>query len=287
MMRGRRTLRHAVGRVVPQAVGVNDPPLVEQAVGLDPSRHGGHVWRVPDSLAFAATVTAVPLALTEVLRAAAFLPLAIRAGDEPRPMVVLSSGGGGHSRSLIQGGRIAGRMVPAILRFYPFVPMLGASGWFLGGDLAGGWMRPGPPDQDWHPIFGSDGQLSSAAAERVQALTTWQTGRAAALNAARGLAQAGLLCPAPVLNDPNWLSVDPDRLMALRGQDLDRLNRDGALALGYALLTGACQMPRLLDQGRAAPPTAVADGAASGFIAAFAKAQGDAVGPGFPLKGPL
>jgi hypothetical protein len=265
-------LRRAARPVARPGADVEEAPLFASAVSLDPARHSAHVWRPPKDLGFARHLGALPLALTEVLRAAAFLPMAIAAGPVPRPMVVMSAMPGTPS-PLIREGRILGRHVPAILRFYPFLPMPGAADGVPGGDPEGGLLLQGQVSAGWHPVFGPDGALSAPTAERVAALATWQKGRQAALAAARALSEAGVLCPAPVLSDDTWLSVDPDRLMGLPAAQVAALNRSGAMALGYALMTAASHLPSLVESsGTVAPRAAATSSAASGFIAAFAQA---------------
>lgn len=247
----------------------HEPPLFSGAVALQAGPHGGLVWQAPRDLRFAEACTALPIALPEALAAAASLPLALAPGRVPRPMVVLSPGGDTRT-PLLRDGRLVGRYLPAILRFYPFLPVLDGPGLraVVAGDLAGAHLLKGRASDGWRPVFGPGGQLAPEAAERVQALSVWQAQRDAALSAARALKAAGLLRPAPLAGE-GWQTVDPARLPDLPEPTLGRLNRCGALALAYALVTGATHLPRLVAAEHSAVPASLAAG--GDFLAAFAR----------------
>lgn len=275
MIRRKGQMRRAANLAVVQGARITEPPLCAGVAALSRAQHQGYVWRAPRDLDFAARLGALPITMPEVLRLAAALPLAIAAGDVPRPMAVLSVQDGGAS-PLITQGRIAGDLAPAILDFYPFVPMADAAAGHLGGDFGGNCLTVGNAGAGWLPLFGADGALGADVAARIAGLPNWQIARQSVLAAARALDDAGLLCPAPLLGDRGWRSVDAAALLALRGARLDHLNACGGLALAYGLLVGAAHLPRLVR--RAAPAARPVD-AAGDFIAAFAQAQANTPRP--------
>lgn len=244
---------------------------------LRPAQHGGLTWRAPVDLHFADAVEALPLSLSEVMLAAAHLPLVLSDGAVPRPMVLLRARGA--QQGLIVKGRIASRYLPQILRFYPFCPLpqpqVGQL--VLAGDLDGGYLGYA---QDGQAVFDSAGQLSPPVAQLVQHLTQWQAGRDAALIAAKALARADLLRPAHSAA-PGWRMVDPQKLADLDAATVAILHQTGALALAHAVIISTGHMARLLDHGSATAtglpdgPTAPMPLAGQDFIAAMARAQED------------
>ena len=269
MIRRRRLVRGG-GDAAPVRVRYAEPPLWSGAVSLKATLHGGHIWTLPADLRFAERVAMVPLALAEALQAAAFLPLALTSDQVPRPMILLAAQAGTAS-PLIAAGRLAGRYLPAILRFYPFLPYRDPQERHLlvAGDMGGAHLLEGQAGGKWMPVFDETGQLAPDAAQRVQAMAQWQAGRDAALAAARALSQAGVVCPARGLAD-GWQTVDPAKLAALSPDRAAILHRNGGLALAHALITGAGHWPRLFA-GQA--PHVAADTAGQDFLQAFGRAQ--------------
>ena len=269
MIRRRRLVRGG-GDAAPVRVRYAEPPLWSGAVSLKATLHGGHIWRLPEDLRFAESVAMLPLALAEALQAAAYLPLALTSDQVPRPMILLAAQAGTAS-PLITAGRLAGRYLPAILRFYPFLPHRDPAERHLvvAGDMAGTHLLQGQAGGRWMPVFDETGQLAPDAALRVQAMAQWQAGRDAALVAARALSQAGVLCPARGLAE-GWQTVDPAKLAALSPDLAATLHRNGGLALAHALITGAAHWPRLFA---AQASHVAADTAGQDFLQAFGRAQ--------------
>ena len=269
MIRRKRLVRRGA-QDAPVRVRYAEPPLWSGAASLKASLHSGHVWRIPDDLEFAQGLKAVPLALSEALHAAAFLPLALTNDKVPRPMIVMAAVPDMPS-PLIVDGRLSGRYLPMILRFYPFLPLRDPQepALVVAGDMGGVHLLQGQAGAAWMPVFDDTGQLAPDAADRVQGLAQWQAGRDAALAAARGLAQAGVLCPARGLAD-DWQTVDPALLAALPPERVAAMHDSGALALAHALITGAGHWPRLYTS-QAPYTTKVSAG--QDFLQAFGRAQ--------------
>lgn len=266
----RRRLARGGADAAPVRVRYAEPPLWSGAVSLKATLHNGHIWRLPDDLRFAQGLAALPLALSEALHAAAYLPLALTSDQVPRPMILLAAGQGTASPLIVEG-RLSGRYLPAILRFYPFLPLrdLQERDLLVAGDMEGAHLLEGQAGAGWMPVFDETGQLAPDATQRVQDMAQWQAGRDAALVAARDLAKAGLLGPARGL-DEGWQSVDPAKLAGLPSDRAAALHDSGALALAHALITGAGHWPRL-HAGQA--PRVGPDTAAQDFMQAFGRAQ--------------
>lgn len=276
MIRHKRSRKGAASDIAKVRVRYGEPPLWPGAATLKPSLHNGHVWHPARDLHFAEALDAVPFALSEALTAASCLPLALAPGAVPRPMIILCGPNGAAGR-LINAGRLSGHYLPAFLRFYPFMPLLDPVDHDLvvAGDLAGQHIQPGGAGAGWHPVFDDTGQLSAATAKHLDQLAQWQAGRDAALTAARALARADVLCPAPGCA-AGWRSVDAARLATLPAETAAGLHGSGALALAYALITGAAHLPRIL-QGHPQPDApAVSAPSGQDFIAAMGRAHADA-----------
>lgn len=271
MIRRKRLVQSGATKA-PLRIRYAEPPLWSGAVSLKATLHGGHVWRIPEHLGFAAGLSAVPLALSEALHAAAFLPLALTTGKVPRPMILLAAGPDTAS-PLVVDGRLSGRYMPMVLRFYPFLPLrdLQERSLVVAGDTGGGHLLQGRAGAGWLPVFDAAGQLATETAKRVQGLAEWQAGRDAALAAAQVLEQAGVLAPARGLAE-GWQTVDPSLLAALPSDRVAAMHDSGALALAHALITGAAHWPRLhAGQSRPVP----VDRAGQEFLQAFGRAQAD------------
>ncbi len=278
MIRSRRARNGAASDNAKVRVRYSEPPLWAGAAALKPSLHDGHVWHAARDLHFAEPLDAVPFALAEALNAASCLPLALAPGAVPRPMIILR-GQGSVATSLIKGGRLSGHYMPAVLRFYPFMPLMDPQDHDLvvAGDLAGRHIQPGCPGAGWQDIFDDKGQLAPATAMHLQDLARWQAGRDAALTAARALARAGVLCPAPGFS-PGWRSVDLARLAALPAEVVADLHRTGALGLAYALVTAAAHLPRVVQSLTTHDTAEVTTALGQDFIAAMGRAQSDTAG---------
>ena len=271
MIRRKRLVQRGATKA-PLRIRYAEPPLWSGAVSLKPTLHGGHVWRLPEDLGFASGLSALPLTLSEGLHAAAFLPLALTTDKVPRPMILLAAGPDMPS-PLVADGRLAGRHMPMILRFYPFLPLRDPQerDLVVAGDMGGGHLLQGRAGAGWLPVFDDTGELAPEAARRVQGLAAWQAGRDAALAAAGALARAGVLCTARGLAE-GWQTVDPALLAALPSERVAAMHASGALALAHALITGAGHWPKL-HTGQSRPMTA--DKAGQDFLQAFGRAQAD------------
>lgn len=221
-------------------------------------RHALMRWQRYTSYAFAAQEAVVPLAATELTKAAMSLPLAFieqQGAFEPVAVMGLQAGS-----NLLVGadGRWAGAYIPAALRGYPFRLANTEDGkQVLCVEEESGLVTTGPQGERF---FNDDGQPAQATQDILNFLAMTEQGRAAAAAACAVLTRHQLIRPWPITvqNDgaeqriEGLFKVDEDALNQLGGEALQELARTGAMVVAYCQLLSMQHLPLLgqLADGR-------------------------------------
>ena len=214
-------------------------------------RHAEQHWQRYTSYAFAAHEAVVPLAATELPKAAMSLPLAfIEQQGAFVPVAVLGLQAGSN---LWVGadGRWAGAYIPAALRGYPFRLAHTENGQqVLCVEEESGLVTTGPVGERF---FNDDGQPAQATQDIFNFLVMTEQGRVAAAAACAALARHQLIRPwsITVKSDAGeqridgLFQVDEAALNQLAGEAFQELSRTGALVVAYCQLLSMQHLPLL------------------------------------------
>ena len=236
------------------------PPLYSALEPLTPQRHSD--LRLRDAgYAFAARISAIPLAFEEFSPASRHYPIVFTAQAPHMPMVIMSLAADANPQVDANGDWQAGKYIPAYLRRFPFFLVRVAEG----SDELALCMDTTAPQistTEGEILFGADGKPTpildqafvfsrnlEAAMQKTRALTDMLT----SLN---------LLQPTAVQFEQNgkptkidgFHAVQREAFAALPAEKLAELRDNGALELIYAHLASMAALPELTARLAAAPP---------------------------------
>jgi len=236
------------------------PPLYSALEPLTPQRHSD--LRLRDAgYAFAARISAIPLAFEEFSPASRHYPIVFTAQAPHMPMVIMSLAADANPQVDANGVWQAGKYIPAYLRRFPFFLVRVAEG----SDELALCMDTAAPQistTEGEILFGADGKPTpildqafafsrslEAAMQKTRALTDLLT----SLN---------LLQPTAVQFEQNgkptkidgFHAVQREAFAALPAEKLAELRDNGALELIYAHLASMAALPELTARLAAAPP---------------------------------
>ncbi len=211
-------------------------------------------WLPFSDYRFAAAVSAIPLAASEVFDAARAFSLAFMDIDGGLTLAAVLGLRSGQSLFVAPDGRWLGAHVPFALRAYPFNLGRTAEGRFvLCVNEGSGLIRDAAVGEDGTPFFGADGKPAPETQQIVDALTQARRGFDTIRAATAALAERNLLEPWPLtardesgerrigglmrVNEAALNAVDADDLMALRDA--------GGLAIAYGQLLSMGNLPTL------------------------------------------
>jgi hypothetical protein len=235
------------------------PPLYSALEPLTPQRHSD--LRLRDAgYAFAARISAIPLAFEEFSPASRHYPIVFTAQAPHMPMVIMSLAADANPQVDANGVWQAGKYIPAYLRRFPFFLVRVAEG----SDELALCMDTAAPQistTEGEILFGADGKPTpildqafafsrslEAAMQKTRALTDLLT----SLN---------LLQPTAVQFEQNgkptkidgFHAVQREAFAALPAEKLAELRDNGALELIYAHLASMAALPELTARLAAAP----------------------------------
>ena len=243
----------------------DDPAMIP----VTRARHGGRVWQRFRDYGFARARTELPLALAEIDAVAASFPILFRAtSDGPVAVIALDPANRGRVAVVGPDGCWCAPYVPAALRAWPFDMLCGSDGIpVLSVDETSGLVSAEPPGL---AFFDADGELAAELRQVRGFLRMRMASERAARQAARALADAGLLAPGA----SGMLGLDDAALRRLDPDALDRLWRNGALRLAMAQRISLHHMGWLSQAGapRAGPPDPDLPPGVGGFLSALARA---------------
>ena len=220
---------------------------------VSPTEHADKTWRRFTSYRHAADAMVVPLVSTELILAAAALPVGfVPTADGYEPIALLGVETG-HNLFVHPDGQWLGRYVPAALRSYPFQVAARADGEkMLCVDEDSGLLRD---DASGEAFFTDEGELAPALREVFDFLHHLEVERQITAIACGLLQDHGLLEPWPItLKDGDdqrpleglWRISEP-QLKAIDGAVLQLLRDGNALPMVYCQLLSMQHLGLLAD----------------------------------------
>ena len=221
---------------------------------VSPERHAAQSWRPSNSYAWAAGEVVLPLAGSELARAALAMPLAfIRQHDTFIPVAVLGLEPG-VSLFVAADGRWTGGYVPAALRTRPFALVALEDGRkILCIDEEAGQVAQRQESPDAQPFFGQEGKLASRVQEVMRFLSAIEENRELTRKACTALETHKILAPWEITLQmeagprkvEGLYRVDEAALGQLPDEAFLELRRAGALAVAYPQLMSMAQLSAL------------------------------------------
>lgn len=223
-------------------------------------RHSQLQWQPPRNYLFAAQDAVVPLAVAELPKAQATLPLAfilMGEGDTAQYTPVAVLGLAPHRNLFIApDGRWLGAYIPAVYRSRPFVLAQTPEGQqvLCIDEEAGLVLGTGA-----EPFFTPEGEPAPAVAAMLHFLTELQASRAATVRMCAAVQRHGLFQPWPITVQtdagPQPLSglsrINEEAFNALPAEALLELRQAGALPLIFCQLLSMQHLPRLGELAQA------------------------------------
>ena len=248
---------------VPQAQGL--PLLYSDLVPLSSADHGAWRMRQMDSLAFIAGVHAVPITTDEFAMAQRHMPIVFSSGPDPVPLALMGLNEGTNV-FVDENGQFQNGYLPAYVRRYPFMlarlhPQAEEMSLCfdptpdLLGDFPEGiaLFDEGQPSEQTKQTLSFCEQFETAAQRTGQFMTDL---------VATGLLEEGEVTisneqfPQPYIYR-GFQMVNEERLRALRGDQLRKMNQNGMLVLIHAHLFSLNLMTEIfskqLQQGKVPP----------------------------------
>ncbi|ACI97804.1 SapC family protein [Rhodospirillum centenum SW] len=220
-------------------------------VAVSADAHGRKRLKPVTDYSFAATLTAFPLTVPEVMVAAAEYPIAFtKNADSLEPSALLSLGS---SRNLFvdANGRWLGNYIPAIIRRYPFVigQVPEENNLALCIDESSGLLS----ETEGEPLFTDDLKPSQTLAKAIQFCNEMESARGATLSATAAIAEAGLIQPWPlkiqqgssVREISGLFKIEKSAFFSLPDDIILRLRANGGLTLIYAHLVSVNRLQAL------------------------------------------
>lgn len=238
------------------------PLFYQRPVLLNRQQHGNLKLKLPDSLAFTAQASLIPLLAAEFNEAAREYSIVFMrpsSGEDPVP-VVLTGPPRGKNIYLDAAGKWNARYVPAYVRRYPFVFAE------TGGDQLAVCIDEACPElsvSDGAPLFESNGEPTPMLQKILGRLGEYQRQTQITRDFMKRLAAAGLLVQADGKIDMDdgrslalsgFLMVDEARFKALPEATLKEWFASGELGLVYAHLMSLGNLVELLRRQTQAPP---------------------------------
>jgi hypothetical protein len=236
------------------------PPLYSALEPLTPQRHSD--LRLRDAgYAFAARISAIPLAFEEFSPASRHYPIVFTAQAPHMPMVIMSLAADANPQVDANGVWQAGKYIPAYLRRFPFFLVRVAEG----SDELALCMDTAAPQistTEGEILFGADGKPTPILDQAF----AFSRSLEAAMQKTRALidllTSLNLLQPTAVQFEQNgkptkidgFHAVQREAFAALPAEKLAELRDNGALELIYAHLASMAALPELTARLAAAPP---------------------------------
>lgn len=219
------------------------PPLYSALEPLTPQRHSD--LRLRDAgYAFAARISAIPLAFEEFSPASRHYPIVFTAQAPHMPMVIMSLAADANPQVDANGVWQAGKYIPAYLRRFPFFLVRVAEG----SDELALCMDTAAPQistTEGEILFGADGKPTPILDQAF----AFSRSLEAAMQKTRALTD--LLTSLNLLQPT---AVQREAFAALPAEKLAELRDNGALELIYAHLASMAALPELTARLAAAPP---------------------------------
>ncbi|MFP4147252.1 MAG: SapC family protein [Halorhodospira sp.] len=229
----------------------------DQLTPVGSNRHQRAGFRAPKGFSFACSAQQLPIAGSELMRAAATLPLVFRAHrDRTWSVRALTSLIPEHNHYVLQrSGRLRAAFTPLALQTYPFAKVYDkrreASVLCIDEPAL-----VGADEEEAQPLFeGEGGQVSSAVRRKARLIERLEREQKQLSKAAAVLAEAQLLEPWPMEvrigseQTHTLRGLYRIRAEALReisdGEKLTHLQSEGALELAYAQRVSQQQMRKL------------------------------------------
>ncbi|XKH59390.1 SapC family protein [Halomonas sediminis] len=205
---------------------------------LSPKECQGKTWHPPIDLGFAADKALIPLHAGELAKAAATLPLALVKENREWRLVGVCGIESGHNL-FIKQGKWLGHYRPEWLSTWPFeIVVVGEKG-LVTFDRNSSLLDE---DDAGEPFFTTDGQMTEAVSERVEALKASHRKQQATRKALNALAKAKVITPWPdALQSQLGLSInglhmiDEKALSQLDDETFLSLRKAQALPIAYAV----------------------------------------------------
>ncbi|XKH59403.1 SapC family protein [Halomonas sediminis] len=205
---------------------------------LSPKECQGKTWHPPIDLSFAADKALIPLHAGELAKAAATMPLALIKENREWRLVGVCGLEPDHNL-FIKQGKWLGNYRPAWLSTYPFeIVVVGEKG-LVTFDRDSGLLDE---EDAGESFFNTDGQMTEAVSERVEALKVSHRKHQATQKALSALAKAKVITPWPeALHSQLGLSInglhmiDEKALSQLDDETFLSLRKAQALPIAYAV----------------------------------------------------
>lgn len=217
-------------------------------------RHTYKKWLRITDYRFAASLSAVPLAASEVFDSARAFALAFIDIDGGLTLAAMLGLRSGQSLFVAPDGRWLGAHVPFALRAYPFNLARTAEGKFvLCVNEGSGLIRDAAVGEDGASFFGPDGKPTQEMQQIVDTLTHVRRGFDTIRAATAALASRSLLEPWPLTaRDESGerrigglMRVNEAALNAIDAEELVALRDAGGLAIAYGQLLSMGNLPAL------------------------------------------
>lgn len=218
--------------------------IYQRAVPVSPQRHGDLYVKTGESFAFAAGVNAVPLLAAEIPHAAAEYPVVFTESNGVVMPALILGVRNNQNLFLTEAGKWDARYVPAFIRQYPFVVAAQENSDAMTlciDEEFGGCNREGRGER----LFDADGERTQYLENVVNFVRDYQVQFQRTKQFCEQLNSNELLEPMRAqfkspdgqeLNLTGFLSINRQKLRALRGNTLEAMAKTDALELAYVQL---------------------------------------------------
>lgn len=207
-------------------------------------------WRIPIDQRHIARQPSVLLSVAELASIALELPwFFVERNGNWHAVALMRNGVGGSCPWLQANGQSGLRVLPFLLRKYPFTLLPDGPRYRLGI-----WQDPTCIGASGAPLF-ENGELAENVNLVVRAFSQFLNGVKVAHTLALALSDAGVLKPSslPWSAGPKLMQVNEDALRELPGSHLESLNKQGALGAAHAQLLSCHHFRRLIQSDAASP----------------------------------
>ena len=200
-------------------------------------------WRIPSDERHIAFQPSVLLSASELASVSLELPcFFVLSGETWHSIALLRNGPNGKCPWIRPDGLSTLRRLPFLLRKHPFTLLPDGQKFHLGL-----WQDPNCVGSTGDPIY-ENGQLAENLRPMAQDFAKFVGGIQVAHTLASQLSDVAVLKPAP----HSWgqhilMQVDEDRLRGLPGDQLEKLNKSGALGVAHAQMLSRHNLQRLMS----------------------------------------
>lgn len=230
-------------------------------VAVGPKQHQSHAWISPNDLGFCKDWPSVPLTIAEIAHVMPIIPIAftkhmVNGSSRYNPVALLSPVNGRNLYLRPDNQWVAG-YVPAFIRMHPFRSLLptGKSEPVLCIDESA--LTKDLNAEGAGQMFDNEGQPSKALQKVIDVAGEFQKHRAQTQHAVDLLESMNLIVPWQLKlpgvqgsSGDGIFHIDYKALLDLSGENLETLNKAGALQLAYGQMLSeqrSQQFPRLLS----------------------------------------